>query len=50
MIKKYLRNVPTLLLKTASTGKIEVWEIVVGAVESAGDHLLYKVSITESSS
>eukprot|EP00752_Nemacystus_decipiens_P011383 g10115.t1 len=42
MIKKYLRNVPTLLLKTARTGKVEVWEIVVKAIKAAGQHLLEK--------
>lgn len=44
MVKKYLRNVPTLLLKTARSGKTEVWKIVVGAVKTAGQHLLQKVS------
>eukprot|EP00752_Nemacystus_decipiens_P016169 g14462.t1 len=42
MIKKYLRNVPTLLLKTARTGKVEDWEILLEAIEAAGQHLLEK--------
>lgn len=44
LIKKHLRNDPNLLLKAARTGIVDVWEIVVDAVEVAGQDVLQKVS------
>lgn len=43
MIESNIRNDPKLLLKAALTGIIDVWKIVVGAVEAAGQDVLEKV-------
>lgn len=43
MMETAVRNDPTLLMKAAQSGKVEVLKVVVAALEAAGQHLLEKV-------
>lgn len=43
MMEKYVRTDPWLLKKAARSGIVEVWKVVVAALDAAGQDLLEKV-------
>lgn len=44
VIENYVRYDPNLLLKAAATGIVEVWNVLVEAIEAEGKYLLQQVS------